>query len=143
DENINLHDFPAMMHFNLDPGNYVSGGFLTTYDPESGIDNTSLQRGWIVDEKTMRCYVSSFSHNASNFSKYEADGKDMPVVYWMGHHPLAYMGGQAKLGYPESHYEAMGGLMGESLRLVPSETLGDNFLVPADAEIIIEGYLKA
>jgi len=31
--------------------------------------------------------------------------------------------------------------LGEPLRLVPSETLGNDFLVPADAEIVIEGYI--
>lgn len=48
-----------------------------------------------------------------------------------------------KLGYPESHYGAMGGLLGEPLRLVPSESLGDDFLIPADAEVVVEGMLKS
>lgn len=139
---INLFRYPAMNHFRLDPGPYISGGFLTTYDPDSGIDNTSLQRGWIVSKDTIRCYLTSFSHNRFNFNKYEAAGRDMPVAYWIGHHPLAYIGGQARLGYPESHWDAMGGLMGEPLRLVPSETLGADFLVPADAEVVIEGWLR-
>ena len=33
----------------------------------------------------------------------------------------------------------IGSLMDEPLRLVPSETWGDRFLVPADAELVIEG----
>ena len=32
-------------------------------------------------------------------------------------------------------------MIGESLRLVPSESLGDDFLIPADAEIVIEGVM--
>lgn len=67
----------------------------------------------------------------------------MPVAYWMGHHPAACLGGQVKLPYPGSHYEAISGLLEEPLRLAPSETLGDNFLVPADAEFVVEGYMKA
>jgi 2,5-furandicarboxylate decarboxylase 1 len=60
---------------------------------------------------------------------------------WIGHHPAACIGGQAKLGYPESHWESMGGLLDEPLRLVPTETWGDQLLVPADAEIVIEGVI--
>lgn len=140
---VDLYDFPAMNHFRMDPGPYISGGFLTTFEPETGIDNVSLQRGWVFEKNVLRCYLTAFSHNMLNFHKYEEEGRDMPVAYWIGHHPLVYLAGQAKLGYPGSHYEAIGGLLGEPLRLVASETLGENFLIPADAEVVIEGYMKA
>ena len=82
------------------------------------------------------------THNALNFGKYERAGREMPCAYWVGHHPLACLAAQARLGYPESHYHAMGGLLEEPLRLVPSETLGEDFLVPADAEVVVEGYMQ-
>ena len=66
----------------------------------------------------------------------------MKVAYWIGHHPAILMGSQTRMGYPESHYEAAGGVAKEPLRLVPSESLGEDFLVPADAEIIIEGIIQ-
>ena len=141
-DEIDLTTFPAMVHFRLDPGPYISAGFLTTYDPDTGIDNTSLQRGWIVDGRTVRVYPTTFSQNRLNINKFEARGEDTPVAYWLGHHPLAYLGGQAKLPYPESHYPAIGGLLGAPLRLVPSETWGERLMVPADAEVVIEGYLE-
>ena len=34
-----------------------------------------------------------------------------------------------------------GGALGEALRLTPSITHGDKIMVPADAEIVIEGFL--
>jgi hypothetical protein len=40
-----------------------------------------------------------------------------------------------------SEYDVIGGYLGEPLRLVPSETFGDDLLIPADAEIVIEGVL--
>ena len=43
----------------------------------------------------------------------------------------------------ESHWEACGGLIGQALRLTPSKTFGDKIMVPADAEIVIEGYAPA
>src|SRR5947209_4042461 len=142
DDQVDLGRFPAMVHFRLDPGPYISAGFLTTYDPDTGIDNTSLQRGWIVDRSTIRVYPSTYSQNRLNINKFEALGQNTPVAYWLGHHPLAYLGGQTRLPYPESHYPAIGGLLGGPLRLVASETWGDKLMVPADAEVVIEGYLE-
>jgi UbiD family decarboxylase len=49
------------------------------------------------------------------------------------------IGAQAKLGYPESHWATAGALAGEPVRLVPTELFGDSLLVPADAEIVLEG----
>lgn len=141
-KDVDLYQFPALIHHHMDPGPYFTAGFMTTYDPESGIDNSALHRGWMVEKDKVRTYLTPFSHARFNFDKHENAGKDMRVAYWVGHHPVACLAAQTRLGYPESHYEAMGGLLGEPLRLVASETLGDDFLLPADAEVVVEGVLK-
>lgn len=51
------------------------------------------------------------------------------------------MGAQAKLKYPESHWRTAGGLAGAPVRLVPTVTHGEGILVPADAEIVVEGWV--
>jgi 2,5-furandicarboxylate decarboxylase 1 len=63
------------------------------------------------------------------------------VAIWVGHHPAALVGAQVKLGYPDDHYRSIGGLLGEPLRLTPTETFGQDLLVPADAEVVIEGRI--
>jgi 2,5-furandicarboxylate decarboxylase 1 len=138
---VDLRELPAIVHAAWDPGPYVSAGFLTTYDPDTGVDNCGLQRGWLYDEREIRVFPAQASHNFLNLQKVEGQGDDPRVAFWTGHHPLAYIGAEAKLGYPESHWDAAGGLLGEPLRLVPSETLGEDFLVPADAEWVIEGVV--
>lgn len=140
---VNLLEYPALIHHHMDPGPYFTAGFMITYDPDTGIDNCALHRGWIVGKNTVRFYLTPFTHNRLTMDKHEATGKEMRLAYWIGHHPAACLGAQARLGYPESHFEAMGGLLGEPLRLVPSETLGSDFLVPADAEVIVEGVVRS
>ncbi len=140
-EAINVRELPGLVHAGWDPGPYIPMGFLTTYDPDSGIDNCALQRGWLYGPQEIRVFPNASSHNAMNLKKYEDRGEDMRVAYWIGHHPAMYLGAGVKLRYPESHWDATGGLIGEPLRLVPSETLGDDFLVPADAEFVIEGVI--
>ncbi len=143
-EQINLLEFPALWHIAMDAGHYFSAGFLTTYDPDSGIDNSALLRGWIYEKDTIRvCIARRPGHSGWNLYKHELKNQDMRCAFWQGHHPLGYYGGLTKLPYPGSHWEAMGGILGEPLRLVASESLGDDFLVPADAELVVEGIVEA
>jgi UbiD family decarboxylase len=89
----------------------------------------------------VRVWLAPNSHNAHNLRYCEDAGEDMPAAYWIGHHPLALLGAANHVGPEESHYETAGGTLGSPLRLVVSETLGEKFLVPADAEVVIEGYM--
>ncbi len=138
---VDLLRFPIFTHNYMDPGPYIGTGFVTTVDPDSGIDNTSLQRIWVKSPRRGGYYAAPASHSMQNILKWWGQRQDMPVAIWIGHHPAAIAGGQSRLAYPESHYPAMGGVMGQPLRLVPSESFGDKLLVPADAEIVIEGYV--
>ncbi len=140
---VNLNEFPILVHNAMDAGPYFSAGILITHDPDTGIDNCAFARGWVKENDTIRTMILARPmHNGWNLYKHELKNQDMKVAYWQGHHPLAYIGSLAKLPYPSSHWEAMGGMLGEALRLVPSESLGDDFLVPADAEVIVEGILE-
>ncbi|MDX2221915.1 MAG: UbiD family decarboxylase [Rhodospirillaceae bacterium] len=138
-DTVDLTRLPALKQHSFDPGPYLTAAHATTYDPDTGTDNTAIQRCWIKGPRRMSYYPYPASHNNRNMRKFWARGEDCPVVFWIGHHPAVLMGTQAKLGYPESHWAACGGLIGEPLRLVPSRTFGDKIMVPADAEIVIEG----
>lgn len=140
-EKVNLWEFPVVTHHVLDPGPYITAGFVTTYDPDTGISNTALQRCQVKTRNKTGFYADSHSHNARNVRKFWEANQDVPVAVWIGHHPAALIGGQQRLGHPESHYPSMGGLLGEPLRIVPTETFGDELMVPADAELVIEGYI--
>ncbi len=141
-EQVNLTRYPAMVHHEEDPGAYISGGMLTCYDPDAKIDNMAMQRGFIVNKTEVRIHIRPHTHNYLNLVKWENRGMDMPAVFWIGHHPAVMMGCQSSPPYPGSHYEAAGAVLGQPLRLTPSETLGDDFLVPAEAEFVVEGFIR-
>ena len=138
---IDVRRFPAPLHHRMDPGRYITEGFFLTFNRDSGLDNSALQRGWLADRDEIRVFLGASTHNAHNLHQYEDANEDMPAAYWIGHHPLALLGAATHVGPDESHYETAGGTLGAPLRLVPSETLGDKFLVPADADVVIEGYM--
>ncbi|PPR78984.1 MAG: 3-octaprenyl-4-hydroxybenzoate carboxy-lyase [Alphaproteobacteria bacterium MarineAlpha2_Bin1] len=137
---VNLLELPVLTQHKLDPGPYLTSAHATTFDPDTNIDNTSIQRCWVKKKNKMSYYPYPASHNMRNLKKFWNKGEACPVAFWIGHHPKVLMGTQAKLSYPESHWSACGGLLGEPLRLVPSITHGEKIMVPADAEIVIEGY---
>jgi len=141
-DKIDLLALPALRHHAMDPGHYITAGQFTCYDPGSRIENTAFHRGFIAGQREIRSLLTPFTHAAYNLRKYEERGEPMKVAYWIGHHPAVLMGAETRMGYPESHYEAAGGVAEEPLRLVASETLGDDFLVPADCEFVIEGMMR-
>lgn len=137
---VDLTRLPALVQHELEPGPYLTAAHATTRDPASGIDNTAIQRCWVRGAREMTWFPYPSSHNARNLRKYWQRGEACPVAFWIGHHPAVLMGTQAKLDYPQSHWDAAGGVIGESLRLVPSITHGPSIMVPADAELVIEGF---
>ncbi|MEM0002490.1 MAG: UbiD family decarboxylase [Desulfurococcaceae archaeon] len=140
-DDINLYKFPIVVHYEKDAGPYITAGFVTTYDPDTGINNTSIQRLWVKAKDRLGYFAIKGSHNWRNIQKFWELGMDAPVAIWIGHHPSIIIGAQAKLRYPESHYSAASSIIGEPLRLVPTEMFKDRLFVPADAEIVIEGII--
>jgi 4-hydroxy-3-polyprenylbenzoate decarboxylase len=65
----------------------------------------------------------------------------MPVAFVFGHHPAFSLAAGSKVGLDVDEYAYAGGLLGEPVRLTPSVTFGKNLLVPADAEVVVEGYV--
>lgn len=56
----------------------------------------------------------------------------------IGHHPGFFLGSCWEGPYGTEEFEIAGAALGESVRLVPSETWGDKLMVPADAEMVLE-----
>jgi len=72
---------------------------------------------------------------------WERRGETIPVINILGHHPSFWTGTLNNTPWGDNEYATAGGFLGQPVRLAPSVTWGDKFLVPADAEIIIEGEI--
>lgn len=138
---VDLNELPILVHHKGTTAPRITAGMATTVDPATRIDNCALQSCVIKErDKLIWSTASPKNHNYFNMKAWWDKGEDCPVAVWIGHHPAACLGGQQRLSYPESHYPGIGGLLGEPLRLVGTETFGDLLKVPADAELVIEGY---
>ena len=90
---IDVRRLPAPLHHRMDPGRYITEGFFLTFNRNTGLDNSAMQRGWLAGKDEIRVWLAPSSHNAHNLREYEEAGEDMPAAYWVGHHPLVLLGG--------------------------------------------------
>ncbi len=70
-----------------------------------------------------------------------AGATKMPVAFVFGHHPAFELAAASACAWDVDEYRYAGGVMGGPVRVVPSETFGEDLLVPADAELVVEGYI--
>ena len=139
-DDASLLRLPVLTQHETEPGPYLTAAHATTVDLDTGTDNTAIQRCWVQSARRMSWFPYPASHNRRNLRKFWERGEPCPVAFWIGHHPAVLLGSQSKLHYPQSHWSATGGVLGEALRVVPSVLHGERIMVPADAEIVIEGF---
>ena len=136
-DKVDLHELPVVTHHEMDSGAYFTMPVVAK-DPDTGAYNCSFQRMWVKSKNETGISIAP-RHLWDYFVRYEAQKKPMPIAVVPGHHPGFVLGGMASVPIETDEYEVIGGLLNEPLRLTPSETWGDDFLVPADAEVVVEG----
>lgn len=136
---LDLQQFPILTHHLADRGPYLTMAGVAR-DPDTGVYNCSFHRAMYLDASHVTLFMEK-RHLWDYYNRCMAQGRPMPVAYVLGHHPAYYLGSCALTGIDADEYRTIGGMLGEPLRLVPSETFGSDLLVPADAEIILEGQI--
>ena len=136
---VDLREFPIVRHHEMDGGPYIDMTVVAK-DPDQGFYNIAFLRNQYKGPRKLGIHMSP-RHNWTIFRKNEEKNLPTPVAIIVGHHPSFYLGALNVAPYGISDYHLIGGIMDEPLRLVPSETWGKKFLVPADAEIVIEGEI--
>ncbi len=138
-DQVDLYELPLLKHHDMDGGPYIDMSSVAR-DRHSGIYNCSYHRMEVKD-RNHTGFLMTLQHMWRIFRGYEEAGEECPVATVIGHHPAYQMGACYGGPFEISEYDIIGGYLQEPLRLTPSETWGERLLVPADAEIIIEGAL--
>lgn len=140
-DDIDTRDLPIVTHSEGDYGPCLTMT-LAVKDPESGAYNASFIKAFYDFEDQRRLRITIHSTDSERALKYYEDRNlPMPIVAILGHHPAFYLGTMGLTPYQSDDYTTIGSYLGEPVRLVPSETWGEDFMVPADAEILIEGVV--
>ncbi|MBW3663901.1 MAG: UbiD family decarboxylase [Actinobacteria bacterium] len=140
-DEVDTRDLPIVMHSEGDYGPCLTMT-LAIKDPESGAYNAAFIKAFYDFEDHRRLRITIHSTDSERaLEYYESRGIEMPIVAILGHHPAFYLGTMGLTPYDSDDWTTIGGFLAEPVRLAPSETWGEDFLVPADAEILIEGVV--
>ncbi|MBZ5552528.1 MAG: UbiD family decarboxylase [Acidobacteriia bacterium] len=159
---FDLNRFPILKCWPMDAGRFITFPLVFTHDPETGRRNCGVYRMQVFDGQTTGMHWQIHKHGAEHFrhaqraagtgpqqdKKETADvagGKSRPssrrleVAVAIGSDPATMLAGVLPL--PEGVDEMLisGFLRKKPVTLVRAETV--NVEVPANAEIILEGYV--
>ena len=138
-DQVDLRELPIVRHHRMDPAPYIDMAPIMR-DPEMGHYNIAFLRMMYKGPRKLGIHMSP-RHNWQMCRKNELANRPTPVVIVVSHHPAFFLGALNVAPFGADDYEVLGAMMNEPIRLVPSETWGEEFMVPADAEMIIEGEI--
>ena len=138
-DEIDLKEVPVLTHYDVNAAPYITAGIVVAADPDTGARNTSYNRLMMAGPRELRIFMAVGRHLWTLHNKLERRNEPLPIAIVIGVHPLFSLGAQALTPANEDEYAVIGGMMNEPLRLVRAKTV--SILVPADAEMIIEGQI--
>lgn len=138
---VNLYELPVPKWNPADGGRYINTQCgVVTRDPDTGWLNVGLYRGMIAGLNRIPVLLIMTQHWGQHFAKYRERKERMPVAVFYGGEPLlTFVAATPAAPAGVCEYDMVGALRGEPVALVECET--SDLLVPADAEIVVEGYV--
>lgn len=136
-DDIDITRLPFHPQHEFDGSAYLSSGIDYTIDPETGRTNVGSRRLSLRNRTQCGTNVTSPSDLKRIYTACAARGERLPVTFTIGSHPLDFFAATTRL--PGEELSLVATLRGETAPVVKSLT--NDIRVPADAEIIMEGYL--
>ncbi len=136
---LDVSRLPFARHVEMEGGPYFTP-VVVARKPHGTRYNLSWNRCMFLDEQHVALHISPRQLWSYVMEAEELD-EPLPLAIVLGHHPLFNQAAASLVSMDRDEYAAAGGLMGEPVRLAPSVTFGPDLMVPADAEILLEGEL--
>ena len=120
---------------------YLSAGHFITKDPDTGVQNIGNYRGQIKAPRRlgMNPSVELRAGIYTHWLKYKKRGEKMPCAVIVGCPPAVSYTSVQKMAEHLDEMAVAGALVGAPIDVVRARTV--DLLVPADSEIVIEGFI--
>jgi 4-hydroxy-3-polyprenylbenzoate decarboxylase len=140
-DDVDLFSLPVPMVHEGDGGRYIGTWHINlAKDPDSDWVNWGMYRVMLTSEKVMAGLCLPTSDQGKIFyGKYVPKKRPMPFAMAIGADPVSSMVSMASFGVGVNEADYAGALLGQPVELVKAVT--SDILVPAHAEIILEGEL--
>jgi 4-hydroxy-3-polyprenylbenzoate decarboxylase len=135
-----LSKLPILKCWPQDGGRFVTLPAIHTKDPNNGTRNIGMYRMQVFDDTMTGMHWHKHKVSARHFNEYKKLGKRMPVAVALGGDPIYTYSATAPLPENVDEYMLAGFLRKKKVELVRCITQPE-IEVPADADIIIEGYV--
>ena len=140
-EKPNLLKFPILKCWPKDGGRFITLPIVVTRDPETQELNIGMYRMQVFDERTTGMHWQIHKHGALHYRKLKEIGRDrLEVAVAIGVDPAILYSATAPLPENFNEFTFAGFVRRERVKLVECETV--DLLVPANSEIVLEGYVK-
>jgi UbiD family decarboxylase len=136
-DEVDLTKLPFHPQHEFDGSCYISAGIDYTIDPLTGRRNVGSRRLSLRNRTQAGTNVTAPSDLKRIYEGCAARKERLPITFTVGTHPLNFFA--ATMREPGDELGWLGALRGEPAPMVKSLT--NEILAPADAEMILEGYL--
>jgi len=138
---FSLLEFPILQCWPKDAGRFITWPLVITRNPETGKRNVGVYRMQVFDEKTTGMHWQTQKHGAEHFRRARAAGRNgrIDVAVAIGADPVTCLAGILPIPPDLDEMMFAGFLRREPVEMVACETCP--LEVPAQAEIILEGYV--
>ena len=140
-DQFDLGELPAPLLHEGDGGRYLNTfGIICCETPDKSWRSWSIARIMVVDGKRMAGIIAPNQHIGMVRKTWTNIGQDMPFALALGVQPiLPFVGGMPLPEYV-NEVDYAGAVTGEPIEVIKAETV--DVLVPATAEIVVEGYVS-
>jgi 4-hydroxy-3-polyprenylbenzoate decarboxylase len=130
---------PVLKCWPEDGGPFLTLPIIHTKDPNTGIRNVGLYRMQVFSPTMTAMHWHRHKVSARHFNEYKKLGQKMPVAVALGGDPVYSYAATAPLPDGVDEFMLAGFVRKKKVELV--QCLTQDVQVPADADIIIEGYI--
>lgn len=138
---VDLQKLPVPWFFERETAPYVTAGAIVARHPDTGAANLSFARLKVLRADRAMLGVSPNHHLGRLVGLAAERDERLPIAVTIGNHPAVMLAACLYLGFGEDEMACAGALAGEPIPVVSTETA--ELLVPAEAEVVIEGFVEA
>ena len=136
-----LTKLPIITCWPKDGGPFITLPIIHTKDPVTGSRNVGMYRMQLFSKTITGMHWHKHKVSAKHFNEYKKTGKRMPVAVALGGDPVYAYSATAPLPENVDEYMLAGFIRKKKVELVKCISQPE-LEVPADADIIIEGYVE-
>ena len=138
-DDADLTQLPVHLQHAMDGGPYISASIDFVREPDTGRMNVGIRRMMLRGRREAGIDLVAPSDLRAIYGRAVERSAPLPVSFVVGAHPVDLMA--AVMRVPGDELEFLASMRGAPLPVVRCVT--NDIMVPADAEIVLEGYLDS